>query len=84
VRRTARGEGLVTQQWAERLLQSDVSPRFTATEREVLHRVANGATIEAVAGLHEVPPRLVHLHAGYALAKVHRAAQDARLANGES
>lgn len=82
VRRTARGEGLVTQQWADMLLQSDVSPRLTATEREVLQRVANGATIEAVAGLHGVPPRLVHLHAGYALAKVHRAAEDERLANG--
>ncbi len=64
------------------LLQSDMTPRLTATEREVLQRVANGATIEAVAGLHEVPPRLVHLHAGYALAKVHRAAEDERLSNG--
>jgi DNA-binding NarL/FixJ family response regulator len=84
VRRTARGEGLVTQKWADMLLQSDVSPRLTATEREVLQRVANGAPIEAVAGLHEVPPRLVHLHAGYALAKVHRAAEDERLANGRT
>jgi DNA-binding NarL/FixJ family response regulator len=82
VRRTARGEGLVTPKWADKLLQSDTTPRLTATEREVLQRVAKGAPIEAVAGLHEVPPRLVHLHAGYALAKVHRAAEDERLANG--
>jgi DNA-binding NarL/FixJ family response regulator len=84
VRRTARGEGLVTRQWADTMLQSEIAPRLTATEREVLQRVANGATIEAVAGLHEVPPRLVHLHAGYALAKVHRAAEDERLATGPS
>ena len=60
-----------------------MTPRLTATEREVLQRVAKGTTIEAVAGLHEVPPRLVHLHAGYALAKARRAAEDARLASSQ-
>ncbi len=72
VRRTAKGEALVPPQWAEQVLESDTAARLTATEREVLQRVAKGASFEAIAALHEVPPRLVHLHAGYALAKVHR------------
>jgi DNA-binding NarL/FixJ family response regulator len=76
VRRTARGEALLPPQWAQLVLEGPAAARLTATEREVLQRVAKGATSEAVAALYEVPPRLVHLHAGYALAKVYRAASE--------
>jgi len=43
----------------------------------VLQRLAKGGTLESVASMHEVPSHVVGLHAGYALAKVHRAALDA-------
>lgn len=78
VRRVARGEGVLTQEWAAALVDHDDGPRFTATEREVLQRLAKGGSIESVASTHEVPSHVVGLHAGYALAKVHRAADDAR------
>jgi two-component system response regulator DesR len=77
VRRTVRGEALIPAQWAASILDDSTAPPLTPTEREVLQRLANGATPEAVAALHEVPLRLVHLHAGYAMAKIHRAAHDA-------
>jgi two-component system, NarL family, response regulator DevR len=78
VQRVARGEGVVSQAWASSLVEHDDGPRFTATEREVLQRLAKGGSIESVAAAHEVPNHVVGLHAGYALAKVHRAATDAR------
>jgi two-component system response regulator DesR len=76
VRRTVRGESLIPAQWAASILEDTTAPSLTATEREVLQRMAKGATPDAVAALHEVPPRLVHLNAGSALAKIHRAAHD--------
>lgn len=76
VRRVARGEGVLTQSWAAALV--DDATRFTATEREVLQRLAKGATVESVAAMHEVPDHVVGLHAGYALARVRRAAADDR------
>lgn len=78
VRRVARGEGVLSQAWASSLVGHEDGPRFTATEREVLQRLAKGGSIESVASTHEVPSHVVGLHAGYALAKVHRAANDAR------
>jgi len=94
VRHTARGEAFIPSGWAAELLDEYAelhdsgssdrmrTPRLTATEREVLRRLANGTTAEAVASLHEVPPRLVRLHAGLAVAKMHRAHRDRReLAN---
>lgn len=77
VRRVARSEGVLTSAWAASLVARDDGPRFTATEREVLQRLAKGGTLESVASMHEVPSHVVGLHAGYALAKVHRAALDA-------
>jgi FixJ family two-component response regulator len=53
-------------------------PRLTATEREVLQRLAHGTPADAVAAMHEVPTRLVHFHAGLAMAKLRRAALDER------
>lgn len=84
VRRVARGEGVLTQLWASSLVDQDDGPRFTATEREVLQRLAKGGTVESVASMHEVPSHVVGLHAGYALAKVHRAATDARAEAGRT
>jgi two-component system response regulator DesR len=84
VRRTVRGEALIPAQWAGSILEDNGAPSLSATEREVLQRLAKGAAPDAVAALHEVPPRLVHLNAGYALAKIHRDARDkAALTAGE-
>jgi DNA-binding NarL/FixJ family response regulator len=84
IRRVARGEAVLTPGWAGRILteldglieQPDAQaslPEITPTEREVLQRMAGGASAEEVAALHDVPVRLVTLNAGAALAKVNRA-----------
>lgn len=75
VHRVAGGEGSVPASWALAALaacEESGAPRLSATEREVLQRLAKDATPETVAGLHEVPAGLVRLHAGYALARLHR------------
>jgi DNA-binding NarL/FixJ family response regulator len=82
VQQIARGEAIVSAAWAARALDAfaaEDAPHLTATEREVLGRLAKGTTSEAVAGLHEVPGRLVRLHAAYAMAKLHRAARARRV-----
>lgn len=48
---------------------SDVA--LTATEGEVLRRLAEGATAEVLAAEYAVSPRLVRQHAGGALARLH-------------
>lgn len=85
VRRLARGEGVLTSGWAGRVLAeldqliadpgrlAATTPEVTPTEREVLQRMAGGASAAEVAALHDVPVRLVTLHAGSALSKVSRA-----------
>jgi DNA-binding NarL/FixJ family response regulator len=54
--------------------------RLTAVEHEILTRLAAGVSIETIAEDHDVSPRLVHLHIGYAVAKcqTHHAQQQAR------
>jgi DNA-binding NarL/FixJ family response regulator len=43
--------------------------RLTIVEHEILSRLARGASIDAIAEDHDVTPRLVRLHIGYAVAK---------------
>jgi DNA-binding NarL/FixJ family response regulator len=89
IRRLASGEGFVPESWATWMLDEygavadgptggRGSPTLTATEQEVLHRLASGNTPAAIAAMHEVPVRLVRLHASYAMAKLHQAARDDR------
>jgi DNA-binding NarL/FixJ family response regulator len=49
-------------------------PRFnpTATEREVLVRLAKGQTPEEIAAFHDVDPHLVARHVNLALERLHR------------
>jgi two-component system nitrate/nitrite response regulator NarL len=90
VRRLARGEGFVPESWAVWMLDEyqaradearrhrGVAPTLTATEREVLQRLANGNAPSAIAAMHEVPTRQVQLHAGYAMAKLRQSAENRR------
>ena len=83
VRGVARGESVLAPGMAERLIvdvdrlgaqQGSVlapTPSLTPTEREVLTRVAQGRTPADIAAMHAVSARLVNLHAGYAVAKLH-------------
>jgi DNA-binding NarL/FixJ family response regulator len=91
----ARGEAVLPVDWAARVLDEydeiarDTTPtafplRLSATEREVLQRLANGASATAVAGLHEVPVRLVRLHAGIAVTKLARHHRDRRTLAADS
>jgi DNA-binding NarL/FixJ family response regulator len=85
IRRVVRGESLLSPGCAQRLsdeleaLVADPSrlvartPQLTPTEREVLRRLASGATPHEIAVRHEVTPRMVNLHAGLAVAKLQRA-----------
>jgi DNA-binding NarL/FixJ family response regulator len=78
VRGAARGEAVIMPGCARRLLD-DTAPadattaswRLTRTETEVLHRIAAGEDPPAIAARHDVTTRLVNLHTGYAVAKVH-------------
>ena len=80
----ARGESVLLSRMALRLLH-DIDawaersadplyppPTLTATEREVLARIGDGADTTSIASLHGVTPHLVNLHAGFAVAKLHR------------
>jgi DNA-binding NarL/FixJ family response regulator len=53
--------------------------RLTSTEQEVLTRLAGGLSPAEIAALHGVTARLVNLHTGYAVAKVHHHAQRVRV-----
>jgi DNA-binding NarL/FixJ family response regulator len=71
----ALGEGLLDATLARAVLErhrqtSGVAP-LTPTEEEVLARLADGASAETLAGEYAVSPRLVRLHAGGALARLH-------------
>lgn len=52
------------------------APTLTPTEEEVLQRLAAGETPQAIAERHEVTTRMIGLHAGYAVAKLHRTYYD--------
>jgi DNA-binding NarL/FixJ family response regulator len=83
VRSTARGESTIVAGSARRLLDdaqrvaraaSDPfvpTLRLTETEQEVLRLRAEGLTPADIAACHDVTARLVNLHMGYAVAKVH-------------
>ena len=80
----ARGESVLLPRMAGRLLHDldawaqrsadpiHPPPTLTATEREVLTRVGEGVTVESIAETHAVTTHLVNLHAGFAVAKLHR------------
>lgn len=80
----ARGESVLLGRAASRLL-NDIDawarrsadplyppPTLTATEREVLTRIGAGASSDTIAADHSVTRHLVNLHAGFAVAKLHR------------
>ncbi len=84
VRAVARGESLLLPHAARRLMH-DIDawaeqsadpihppPTLTATEREVLTRLAEGLVPIQIAEVHAVTARLVNVHAGYAVAKLQR------------
>ncbi|MEM7141215.1 MAG: response regulator [Actinomycetota bacterium] len=80
----ARGEASLQSRMALRLLhdldawaQRSADPLYppptlTATEREVLGRIGEGVDPSTIAAAHAVTPHLVNLHAGFAVAKLHR------------
>jgi len=80
----ARGETVLQQRMASRLIHDIDSwaeraadplnppPTLTATEREVLAGLSEGRSSAAIATAHAVTARLVNLHAGFAVAKLHR------------
>lgn len=83
VRGAARGESVMPAGCARRLLADAVRaktevhdplvrpPVLTPTEHEVLTRLGEGRSPHDIARMHDVTPRLVNLHAGYAVAKAH-------------
>jgi DNA-binding NarL/FixJ family response regulator len=92
VRGTMRREALPTPGWASRILtryeeleaaEDDrlvPAPRLTPTEREVLLRLRDGETPQAIADRHTVPVHAVRIHASYAIVKLTRALADEELA----
>jgi DNA-binding NarL/FixJ family response regulator len=94
VRGTMRREALPTPGWASRLLtryeelEADEGsrlvpgPKLTATEREVLQRLRDGETPEAIAERHTVSVHSVRIHASYAIVKLTRAIADEAVAVG--
>jgi DNA-binding NarL/FixJ family response regulator len=56
---------------AARIDEAAHPPSLTDTEREVLERLAKGEQPTDIADEYEVTDRLVNLHAGYAVGKVH-------------
>lgn len=52
------------------------APGLTATEDEVLRRLAAGESPDELAQRHQVTKRMIGLHAGYAVAKLHRTVHD--------
>jgi DNA-binding NarL/FixJ family response regulator len=90
VRAAARGESTIVAGSAARLLtdarrvaRPDADPylprlRLTDTEQEVLARRGEGHTPAQIAAMHDVTARLVNLHMGYAVAKVHHHLQRVR------
>jgi DNA-binding NarL/FixJ family response regulator len=82
VRGAARAESVITAAWAARMVDDIAALRgsttsrpdgleLSKTEEEVLERLARGETPEAIAEHHDVTGRLVNLHTGYAVSKLH-------------
>ncbi len=81
---TARGESVLLSRMAVRLLHDLDAwaersadplyppPTLTATEREVLHQIGRGIDSATIAADNAVTSHLVNLHAGFAVAKLHR------------
>jgi DNA-binding NarL/FixJ family response regulator len=85
VRGAARGESVIVPGNAQRLLEDTArvagrpgALRLTRTEQEVLELIAAGGSPAVIAVHHDVTARLVNLHTGYAIAKVHLHAQRVR------
>jgi DNA-binding CsgD family transcriptional regulator len=90
-----RREALPTPGWASRILTRYEEleagelerrvpvPRLTPTEREVLQRLRDGETPQAIADRHTVPVHSVRIHASYAIVKLTRAIADEELEAGE-
>lgn len=79
VRGAARGESTLPPGVARALLDDMRATtdalgrrRLTAIEHEILRRLADGDDVDDIADDHDVTPRLVHLHVGYAVAKRHQ------------
>lgn len=84
IHEVARGESVLLARMAGRLMH-DIDawaqrsadplyppPTLTATEREVLTRLSRGDDPAVIAAAHAVTTHLVNLHAGFAVAKLHR------------
>jgi DNA-binding NarL/FixJ family response regulator len=75
IERLATGEGLLDAGLAAAVLRRHAeggsSVPLTPTEEEVLRRLAAGDSAETLAAEYAVSPRLVRLHAGGALARLH-------------
>jgi DNA-binding NarL/FixJ family response regulator len=92
VRGTMRREALPTPGWASRMLTRYDEleaveatrlvpiPRLTPTEREVLQRLRDGETPQAIADRHTVSVHSVRIHASYAIIKLTRAIADEAVA----
>jgi len=92
VRGTMRREALPTPGWASRMLtrydeleaaEDDrlvPAPRLTPTEQEVLRRLRDGETPQAIADRHTVSVHTVRIHASYAILKLTRAIADEAVA----
>ena len=92
VRGTMRREALPTPGWASRILSRYEEleamedervvpiPRLTPTEREVLQRLRDGETPQAIADRHTVSVHTVRIHASYAMIKLTRAITDEAVA----
>lgn len=84
IREVARGESVLLSRMALRVLhdldawaQRSADPIYppptlTETEREVLARLGEGVAVADIAATHAVTTHLVNLHAGFAVAKLHR------------
>ena len=84
IREASRGEAVLLPRMALRLLHDldawaersadplNPPPSLTATEREVLGRIGEGVKPSVIATAHGVTAHLVNLHAGFAIAKLHR------------
>jgi DNA-binding NarL/FixJ family response regulator len=84
IHEVARGESVLLSRMALRVLHDldawarrsadplHPPPTLTATEREVLGRLGEGASSATIAAAHAVTTHLVNLHTGFAVAKLHR------------
>jgi len=84
IKEVARGESVLLSRMAGRVLHDLDAwarrsadplyppPTLTATEREVLSRLGEGASPATIAAAHAVTTHLVNVHTGFAVGKLHR------------